>query len=62
MLPRALRTLANDAVATEAEPHPTVGRNQRRVLVHGIILDGHTISVPFTAVLNGPQQTTTKQP
>jgi hypothetical protein len=35
------------------------GWSQRRDWVSGVVLDGRATSVPFTAVLNGPERTTT---
>jgi len=54
-----LRALANDAVVTEDEPDATVKLNRRRHGVPGVILTGRATNVPFTAVLTGPERTTT---
>jgi hypothetical protein len=58
-LPRALRALAQEAVVTEDEPRRTVRVEPTAQLDTGVILDGRATSVPFTAVLTGPQRTIT---
>jgi hypothetical protein len=58
-LPRALRALAHEAVVTEEGPHPTVRVEPTARPGTDVILDGRATSVPFTAVPNGPQRTTT---
>jgi hypothetical protein len=50
---------AYEAVVTEEGPHRTVGVELNARLDTGVILGGRAISVPFTAVLTGPQRTTT---
>jgi hypothetical protein len=58
-LPRALRTLAHEAVVTEDGPHPPVKAEPTALRCARVILTGRATSVPFTAVLNGPERTTT---
>jgi hypothetical protein len=58
-LPRALRALAHKAVATEDEPHRRVRVEPTAQPNTGLILGGRATSVPFTAVLAGPERTTT---
>jgi hypothetical protein len=58
-LPRTLRALANEAVVTEDGPHPTVKVEPTARPVPGVILDRRATSMPFTAVLNGLERTTT---
>jgi hypothetical protein len=58
-LPRARRALADDAVVTWDGPYPYGQRqSQRRQSVPGC-LTGCATSVPFTAVLGGPERITT---
>ncbi len=54
-----LRAFANDAAVTGDEPEATVKLNRRRHGVPGVILTGRATNVPFTAVLTGPERTTT---
>jgi hypothetical protein len=58
-LPRVLRTLAHEAVVTEDGPHPLVEAEPTAPQCARVILAGRATSVPFTAVLNGPERTTT---
>jgi len=58
-LPRALRTLAHEAVVAEDGPHPTVRVEPTAQAATRVILGGRATSVPFTAVLTGLQRTTT---
>jgi hypothetical protein len=58
-LPRALQALAHEAVVTEDGPHPPVGAEPTAPQCARVILAGRATSVPFTAVLDGPQRTTT---
>jgi hypothetical protein len=60
-LPHALRTLASDAVVTtEDEAHPAAELRANGVIRWpGGILSGCGTSVPFTAVLAGPERTAT---
>jgi hypothetical protein len=51
-LPRALRALAHEGGVTEDGPHPPVDPGAR------LVIAGRATSVPFTAVLNGPERTT----
>jgi hypothetical protein len=51
--------LANDAVVTEDGPHPPVEAEPTATRCSRVILAGRATSVPFTAVLNGPERTTT---
>jgi hypothetical protein len=57
--PRALRTLAHEAVVAEGGPHPPVKGGANGATVWRVILADRATSVPFTAVLNGPERTTT---
>jgi hypothetical protein len=54
-----LRALAHEAVVTEDELHPTVRAKPAARPGTGVILYGRATSLPFTAVLNGPERTTT---
>jgi hypothetical protein len=58
-LPRALRTLAHEAVVTEDGPHPPVKAKPTAPRCARVILTDRATSVPFIAVLNGPERTTT---
>jgi hypothetical protein len=58
-LPRALRALAHEAVVTEDEPHRRVTVEPTTQPDPGLILGGRATSVPFTAVLTGPERTAT---
>jgi hypothetical protein len=58
-LPRVLRTLAHEAVITEDGPHPPVEAEPTASRYAKVILAGRATSVPSTAVLNGPERTTT---
>jgi hypothetical protein len=58
-LSRALRTLAHEAVITEDGPHPPVEAEPTASRYARVILAGRATSVPSTAVLNGPERTTT---
>jgi hypothetical protein len=51
--------LAHEAVVTEDGPHPLVEAQPTAPRYARVILAGRATSVPFTAVLNGPEQTTT---
>ena len=57
--PRALRALAHEAVVTEDGPHPPVEAEPTVPRRARVILAGRATSVPFTAVLNGPERTAT---
>jgi hypothetical protein len=62
-LPRALRALApHEAVVPEGGPHPPVEAEPTAPRYARVILVGRATSVPVTAVLNGPERTTTKHP
>jgi hypothetical protein len=58
-LPRALQALAHEAVVTEGGPHPPVEAEPTAPRRARVILAGRATSVPFTAVLNSPERTTT---
>jgi hypothetical protein len=58
-LPRALRTLAHEAVVTEDGPHPPVEVEPTAPRCARVALAARATSVPFTAVLNGPERITT---
>jgi hypothetical protein len=58
-LPCALRALANEAVVTEDEPHPMVSVVPTVNGYTKVALAGRATNVPLTAVLNGPERTTT---
>jgi hypothetical protein len=58
-LPRALRALGNDAVVTEEGPYPTITVAPTAPRGARVILTGRATGVPFTAVLAGPERTTT---
>jgi hypothetical protein len=58
-LPRVLRALAHETVVTEDGPHPPVEAEPTAPRYARVILAGRATSVPFTAVLAGPQRTTT---
>jgi hypothetical protein len=57
-LPRPA-ALAHEAVVTEDRPHPPVKAEPTTPRYSRVILTDRATSVPFTAVLNGPERTTT---
>jgi hypothetical protein len=58
-LPRRPWRLADEQVATEDGPHPPAEAEPTAPRCARGILTGHVTSVPFTAVLNGPERTIT---
>ena len=58
-LPWVLRTLANNTSVTEDGSHPPVKAEPSALQMCEVILTDRATSVPFTAVLNGPERTTT---
>jgi hypothetical protein len=58
-LSRALQALAHEPVVTKDGPHPPISVEPTARPDTGVVLHGRATSVPFTAVLNGPQRTTT---
>jgi hypothetical protein len=58
-LPPALRALAHEVVVTEDGPHPLGALGAAAATCERLVLAGRATSLPFTAVLTGPQRTTT---
>ena len=58
-LPRALRAIAQETVVTEDGPHPPVKVEPSAPRCVRVILTGRATSVPFTAVSDGDERTTT---
>jgi hypothetical protein len=55
---RAAFAAANDAIVPEDRPHPTAKVEANGAMVYHAILTDRATSVPFRAVLTGPERTT----
>jgi hypothetical protein len=58
-LPRRLQRLAYETLATEGGPSPRVKAGPSGATAYHVILTGRATSVPVTAVMTGPERTTT---